>query len=125
MKRIAVDHLRAAAAPSGPQPLADDVGLADGWWSRLRGLIGRPPLQAGQGLWILPCQQVHTHFMGAPIDVVFVDPAGRVLRVLRGLKPWRFSPWVRGARAVLELPAGGAQALAEGDQLLTRPRHAG
>lgn len=120
MRIVLVERL----APRAPAPalLAARVGLADGWWSRLRGLIGRPPLQPGQGLWIVPCQQVHTHFMGGAIDVVFLDPAGTVLRILPALRPWRFSPWVRGARAVLELPPGAAAAagLSVGERLAWR-----
>lgn len=119
MKHLAVEHLPAAA--SGPRPLAEDVGLANTWWTRLRGLIGRPPLQAGQGLWIVPCQQVHTHFMGRPIDVIFLDREGCILRILPALAPWRFSPWVRGGHAVLELPAGAAAGLQPGDRLHARP----
>lgn len=102
------------------RPCAEAVIVADSWFGRLRGLIGRAPLQSGEGLWIVPCQQVHTHFMRVPIDVVFVDRDGQILKVLAGLRPWRFSPWVRGARAVLELPAGGAGRLAAGMHLRLR-----
>lgn len=114
-------HLHPAAPGARPRQLAAAVGLADGWWSRLRGLMGRPPLQPGEGLWIRPCQQVHTQFMRAPIDVVFVDAEGRVLRVLPAMQPWRFSPFLRQARAVLELPAGAAAGLAPGDRLVFQP----
>lgn len=61
---------------------------------------------------------IHMCFMKFPIDAVFLDADGRVLRVLANLKPWRFSPWVPGARGVLELPAGRAdKLLSEGDVL--------
>lgn len=114
MKPIAVQRLH----PEGRRiTLVPRAGLAATWWSRLRGLIGRPPLQPGEGLWIVPCQQVHTHFMRQAIDIVFLDREGRVLRILPALAPWRLSPWVRGGHAVLELPAGGARGLAEGDRL--------
>jgi hypothetical protein len=51
---------------------------------------------------------IHMWFMSFPIDAVFIDRQGKVLRVLSDFKPWRFSPWVYGARGVLELPAGRA-----------------
>jgi hypothetical protein len=95
---------------------------ADTWWSRLRGLIGSPPLAPGEALWIEPCSQVHTHFMGYPLHVAFVDRAGRVLRVKHDLPTWRFSPWVRGARAVIEVTGAVACPIAEGEVVTVRER---
>ncbi len=45
-------------------------------------------------------------FMRFPIDVVFLDSEGKVLRVYAPLKQWRSSRIVRGAKQTLELPAG-------------------
>lgn len=89
--------------------------VADTAWTRMVGLLGRAG--AGDGAWIEPCAQVHTLFMRAPIDLVFVDRDDRVLHVTPGLRPWRLSRWVRGARAVLELAAGHAGPTAAGDRL--------
>ena len=47
------------------------------------------------------------------IDVVFLDAGGGVLEVRRGLRPWRVAR-CRGAAAVLECPAGGAEVLLSG-----------
>lgn len=106
----------------GPaRPLATRVGLADGFFSRLRGLMGRAPLAAGEGLWIRPCQQVHTQFMRGPIDVLFLDAEGRVLQCIPAMKPWRFSPFLREARSVLELAPGAAAGVAVGDRLHWTP----
>lgn len=102
---------------AGNSHVIDRVWVADSYFTRLRGLIGRPALQPGEGIWIRPCQQVHTHFLGEPIDVVFLDKTLRIMRVYPELRPWRLSPWVRGASSVLELPAGGAGHFAEGDHL--------
>jgi protein-S-isoprenylcysteine O-methyltransferase Ste14 len=44
--------------------------------------------------------------MRYPIDVVFLDDAGRVLRTVEALRPNRVSPRVKAATNVLELPAG-------------------
>jgi uncharacterized membrane protein (UPF0127 family) len=95
---------------------------ADTWWSRLRGLIGSLPLIPGEALWIEPCSQVHTHFMGYPLHVAFVDRAGRVLRVKHDLGPWRFSPWVRGARSVIEVTGVTPCPIAEGEVVAGRGR---
>jgi hypothetical protein len=61
---------------------------------------------------------IHMCFMRFPIDAVFLDGNLKVLRVLRDLNPWHFSPWVLGTRGVLELPAGRCEGrLEEGDIL--------
>jgi uncharacterized membrane protein (UPF0127 family) len=85
--------------------------------TRLFGLIPRRGIGPEEGLWLEPCAMIHMCFMSFAIDAVFLDREMRVLRVLT-LKPWRFSPWVPGARGVLELPAGRcAGRLEEGDVL--------
>jgi uncharacterized membrane protein (UPF0127 family) len=81
--------------------------LAETPLARLRGLLGRSDLPAGEGLLLRPAGSVHTAFMRFPIDVVFLDRADRVLKVAHDLAPWRMAG-CRGARAVLELPAGEA-----------------
>ena len=47
-------------------------------------------------------------FMRFAIDAVFVDRERRVVRVAADLPPWRLAIAARGARDVLELPAGAA-----------------
>jgi len=44
-------------------------------------------------------------FMRFPIDAVFTDRSGRVVRVVPHLKPWRLAIGGKDAHAVLELPA--------------------
>ena len=68
---------------------------------------GSSPARAS---WIKPSNQVHMFGMRYAIDVVFLDDAGRVLRVVHALQPNRISPRVKGATSVLELPAGTARA---------------
>ena len=81
--------------------------LAETPLARLRGLLGRSDLPAGEGLLLRPAGSIHTAFMRFPIDAVFLDRADRVLKVAHELPPWRMAG-CRGARAVLELPAGEA-----------------
>ncbi len=68
-------------------------------WARIRGLIGRRGLPAGEGLLILRCNAIHTFFMRFPIDATFYDREGRVVRIVRGIRPWRPFVW-GGWRAV-------------------------
>ena len=84
--------------------------LADRFWSRFRGLMGNDGLQAGEGLVILRCNSIHTHFMRFPIDVLYVGSDCEVVGIDHALRPWRFGRIHRGARFVLELPAGTAKA---------------
>lgn len=83
------------------------VRIAAGFVQRARGLLLRPPLATNEALLIPGCASVHTFGMRYAIDVVFLDPLGRVLHVARALRPWRVASQ-SGAAAVLELRAGGA-----------------
>jgi uncharacterized membrane protein (UPF0127 family) len=85
--------------------LVPDLRVADSFLARTRGLLGRKRLEPGEGLLIRGTSSVHTHFMRFAIDVVFLDRDGRVLKLSRELRPWRFAG-SRGASDVVELPAG-------------------
>lgn len=100
--------------------VAAHLELADSIWKRFMGLMGRPGLEPGHGLHLSPCSSIHMFFMRFPIDAVFLDRDGVVLRVYRGLRPWRMTGIVRRAKACVELPAGTAEAagIAPGDRLL-------
>jgi protein-S-isoprenylcysteine O-methyltransferase Ste14/uncharacterized membrane protein (UPF0127 family) len=104
-------------ATAGGQLLADRLRPAHTHWSRLRGLLGTKRLEPGEGLWIKPSNQIHMFGMRYALDLVFLDDAGRVLRLVHALAPNRISPQVVGATSVLELPAGTLErtTLAEGD----------
>ena len=74
-------------------------------WTRSKGLLGRSGLDPDEGLWIQPTGSIHMWFMRFPIDVVYADRDGRVLKLVRGIRPWRMSA-CRGAKVALELPVG-------------------
>ncbi|MFN2463636.1 MAG: DUF192 domain-containing protein [Candidatus Dormibacteria bacterium] len=86
-----------------------NLEIAKTSWSRFVGLMGRHEFPPGSGLWIEPCNSIHMFFMRFAIDVLFLDREGRVKRVMLGLRPWRVSPIVFGARTTVELPAGTLQ----------------
>jgi uncharacterized membrane protein (UPF0127 family) len=93
--------------------------LANNFFTRLRGLVGVKHLAAGDGLLIQPCNQVHCMFMSIPIDVLYLGSDDRVLAIDAQMRPWAMGRLVRGAKRVLELPAGSAAATETqvGDQL--------
>jgi uncharacterized membrane protein (UPF0127 family) len=82
------------------------VQRADSFRSRLVGLLGRERLGDDEGLWIEPCDSVHTFFMRFPIDVAFVDGEGVVVKRVDRLRPWRATRLHSRARACVELAAG-------------------
>lgn len=106
--------------------LGSRVGVADRWWLRLRGLLGRPPLAGGEGLLIEPCRAVHMLGMGYAIDVAFLSPDGAVVALYHALAPGGRTRWHREARKALELPAGtlAASETREGDLILCSAQEA-
>jgi uncharacterized protein len=88
--------------------LATALSVANTHWTRLRGLLGLAAndFRNGSGLWIVPCHGVHTLGMGFAIDVLYLDREMRVVNVRSDVRPWRFTPVLRQATSVLELPCG-------------------
>jgi uncharacterized protein len=95
--------------PEG-QVVCERCEIADGFFSRARGLLGRKDLPRGGGMLIRPTWSVHTAFMRFAIDVVFLDADLRVLKVAHRLRPWRTAASLH-ARSALELPAGECERL--------------
>ena len=86
------------------------VKRLDGFFARLRGLLGRPAPDPGAAVWLIPCRQVHSVGMRYAIDVVHLDAQGTILRIAR-LEPWRMSRYVVASLSILELAAGEANRL--------------
>jgi uncharacterized membrane protein (UPF0127 family) len=82
-----------------------EAWLADTYLSRLRGLLGRKRLGDGEGLLLKGCAAVHTIGMRYPLDIVFLDKNGRVLKCQTGVKPFRTAS-ASGAYYTLELNKG-------------------
>ena len=103
--------------------LGDHVGAAEWWWQRLRGLLGRPPLEAGEGLLLTPCRAIHMAGMKYPLDVAFLDRQDTVVAVYPGIAPGRRTRWHASARSALELPVGtlAATGTQVGDTLVCSP----
>ena len=90
------------------QAVCERCTIAANPLTRMKGLLGRKRLGSDEGILLRPASSIHTAFMRFPIDALFLDEDGRVLRVAAGLKPWR-ATGCRGARAVLELSAGESE----------------
>jgi len=85
--------------------LASSVEVADRGPKRRKGLLGRDHLSAEEGLWILPCEAVHTFGMQFPIDLVYLDRHNRVRKTRSHVPPFRLSACL-SAHSVIELASG-------------------
>lgn len=98
--------------------VADAASVANTSETRRTGLLKHERLLPGEGLWIVPCEGVHTFRMKFDIDVVYLNKAKKVLKIRARMPKSRVSFCLR-AHSVLELPAGTAESTATeaGDQL--------
>ncbi len=98
--------------------LADRADIADTSAKRRTGLLKHKGLAPGEGLWIVPCEGVHTFAMKFPIDVVFLNRKRKILKVRPNMVRRRIALSLM-AHSVLELPAGTLEQTGteRGDQL--------
>jgi uncharacterized membrane protein (UPF0127 family) len=99
--------------------VAERADIADTSATRRTGLLKHTGLKPGEGLWIVPCESVHTVGMKFPIDVLFLSKKRKVLKVRADMGRWKMAMCLR-AHSVLELPAGmsAETGTVKGDQLL-------
>lgn len=86
--------------------ISDRTLIADNFLTRLKGLLGKREMQAGEGLVIYPCSMVHCLGMKIWIDVLFISADNKIVHIIENMKPGQISPWIKNARYVIELPAG-------------------
>jgi uncharacterized protein len=85
--------------------LGTAIEFADSPLKRRIGLLGHSNLPPGEGLWLKPCDSIHTYGMKFPIDVVFLGKDHQVLDVRPGMVPGQVVEFFP-AHSVLELPSG-------------------
>ena len=100
--------------------VAERVEIAGTSETRRRGLLGRTGLEAGTGLWLVPCEWIHMFGMKFPIDVVVLDKHDVVVGLQEALRPGRIGKLFWRAHSTLELPVGAIQAsgTAKGDRIV-------
>lgn len=89
--------------------LAEDAMIANTFFARIKGLLGRKNFEPGQALILKPCDSIHTFFMRFPIDILFVGKDNKVIKAISSLKPFRLTAIYFNATFALELPAGTIQ----------------
>ena len=92
----------------GAHIIADEVTIADSFFSRFIGLMGKSEITSSQGLLLRRCSSVHCFFMRFPIDVVYLSGADTVL-YFETVKPWHLGRWIKNTKHILELYPGTAQ----------------
>ncbi len=80
--------------------------VANAFWPRFRGLMFYKHFGVNDGLFLTPCQSVHTCFMNMPIDVLFLGEDNQIVYVIEQMRPWAFSRYVKRAKTVLECYSG-------------------
>ena len=100
--------------------LAGRVVVAGSVFSRFMGWMGKPRVEPGEGLWLVPCRSIHMFFMRTAIDIAFLDRQGVVVRTVSRMRPWSLRPIgvtllpVARAHSALELAPGTLERLGVG-----------
>ena len=86
--------------------IVENARIAKNPFSRMRGLLFTDQLLPGHGLWLIPCNSIHSLGMRYAIDVIYLSKTCRVVKVAHDFQRNRIGPLVFKAYSVLELPAG-------------------
>ena len=87
------------------------IEIANSFFSRLRGLMGRSHLDKGTGLLLAPCNSIHMLFMRFAIDVIYLDKEFCIKKIARNVSPWIGMSFCFGAWGALEMASGEANRL--------------
>lgn len=91
---------------SGAELLIEQLDIAESFWSRGKGLLGRKNLPANEALWIKPCNNIHTFFMKFAIDCIFIDKKMEIKKLAENVVPFRFVGPFWKSHSVIELKSG-------------------
>ena len=98
--------------------ICESMKIADSFLSRLKGLMFLKEFVGFDGLLIKQCNSIHMFFMNFAIDAIFLNEELKVIKIYRGIRPWRMTRLLFGATQVLEIPAGNCpEDLQKGDIL--------
>jgi uncharacterized membrane protein (UPF0127 family) len=102
----------------GENIISNDMRIANGFFSRMIGLMFKKKMQGYDSLLIKRCNSIHTFFMLFSIDAIFLNKDYKVIKIYKNLKPWRMTRVVWKASQVLELYSGTVpEGLKEGDSI--------
>lgn len=85
--------------------------IAENFFSRFLGLMGKKNLPREHGLLIAPCKSIHMFFMRFSIDAIYIDKNFEIKKIVTDLKPWIGFSFCLNAWAVVEVAAGESERL--------------
>jgi uncharacterized membrane protein (UPF0127 family) len=91
---------------SNQKIIANNVKVADKFFSRFIGLINRSSIEENEGLWLVPCSSIHSIGMRFDFDAVFLDKSDKIIFLIKNMPPFKVAPLVSNTYSVLELPSG-------------------
>jgi uncharacterized membrane protein (UPF0127 family) len=89
--------------------LGEAIEVASTSVQKVKGLLGRDCLADGQGLLFKHCASLHTFFMQFPIDIIFADKKGKVLKLAPDIRPFKLVAAPLRSFYAIELPTGAIE----------------
>ncbi len=83
--------------------LTENCQVADSFFTRFMGLMFRRSIPEDYALHITPCNQVHMLNMRFPIDVIYLDASGTVVKIDENVQPGKICKTVKNAKSVIEV----------------------
>lgn len=83
--------------------ITENCQVADSFFTRFKGLMFRRSIPEDYALHITPCNQVHMLNMRFPIDVIYLDASGRVVKIDENVQPGKICKTVKNAKSVIEV----------------------
>lgn len=96
--------------------ILNDVNIADTFFTRLKGLLGRNSINIDEGLLLTNCSSIHCFFMKFIIDAVYLSDKGEVL-YKETIKPWKIGKIVKNTRNILEMHENSSANIEIGDKI--------
>jgi uncharacterized membrane protein (UPF0127 family) len=86
--------------------IGETIEVAKTASQKVKGLLGRECLEDGQGLLFKGAGSLHTLFMRFPIDIIYTDKKGEVVKLASAVRPFKLVAAPLRCHYALELPAG-------------------
>lgn len=88
------------------QVILSDVKIAKNPFSRMKGLLFTKEILPGKGLCLKPCNGVHSIGMRYAIDVIYLNKAGAIQKIIHDFKPGKLGPVNFKTHQIVEMKAG-------------------
>jgi uncharacterized membrane protein (UPF0127 family) len=90
--------------------IGEAIEVAETASQKVKGLLGRECLEEGQGLLFKGAGSLHTLFMRFPIDIIYTDKRGKVVKTAKAVRPFKLVAAPLRCYYAIELPAGAIAA---------------